>query len=569
MRVTGTSRIDAHIGNGAGKPVLSGVVADDTGRPLPRASVVVSMTSEANGAPTHVALSSAAPEACRDEGIRPVLESAERILLLTDDSGRFCVRLALPIARYVGHLATRATKLLDATTLDLPFDLALKSVILRFDPVPAILSLDDETTTLDVAVSTEDRDLSSPAASLRLRLSNESGSLLGEAVTTAGRARFVVPSVRLGPPGDGELRVLFEGTREIDRSSLSQWIERRTRIRIAAADAAGGTLPAGAPEDGIAVAVVAKADCTDRGCQVVPTGVVEMHVGDVLVGAAPLVRGTALVTATWLTESRDDVDLRVRYRPDAPWFQPTEEEERLVQPVRSRKPWAKLATSLAGIAVLVWFILPRLPTRRRADWPVRSPQPPEVDGHGAPAATPPDGWTGRVIDAHDGSPIVGASLRVERPGFLGADVIGTTVSIANGVFALVPMKASAGDQLVVGSPMHSTSRRSLPPFGHVDVPLVDRKRALLERLVAWAKAKGGRFDAKPEPTPAHIRHAAGSDSRVGGWADAVERAIYGGAVVDAKAQSAIDRLDPDARAAGSTEGLDLPEPQSPDGTRPP
>jgi hypothetical protein len=154
---------------------------------------------------------------------------------------------------------------------------------------------------------------------------------------------------------------------------------------------------------------------------------------------------------------------------------------------------------------------------------------------------------------------MGAALRVERPGFERADILGETVSAANGAFALAPMKPKPGDQLVIESTMHSTLTRPLPPFGHLEVAMVHRKRALLGRLVAWAQARGGRFDAKPEPTPAQIRHAAGSDSPVGGWADAVERAIYGGSVIDAHAQSAIDRLNPDARDAGPAEKADPPD----------
>jgi hypothetical protein len=59
------------------------------------------------------------------------------------------------------------------------------------------------------------------------------------------------------------------------------------------------------------------------------------------------------------------------------------------------------------------------------------------------------------------------------------------------------------------------------------------------------------FDARPEATPGHVRRAAGAEFAVARWADAVERAAYGGQSVDAAAQAEIDRLapaDPDAKA---------------------
>jgi hypothetical protein len=71
-----------------------------------------------------------------------------------------------------------------------------------------------------------------------------------------------------------------------------------------------------------------------------------------------------------------------------------------------------------------------------------------------------------------------------------------------------------------------------------------RRRALLERLVDWARRRGRPYDAKPEPTPGHVRRAAGSEFSVARWADAVERAAYGGGVVDEHAQAEVDRLAP-------------------------
>jgi hypothetical protein len=73
-----------------------------------------------------------------------------------------------------------------------------------------------------------------------------------------------------------------------------------------------------------------------------------------------------------------------------------------------------------------------------------------------------------------------------------------------------------------------------------------RKRQLLAHLVAWARARGGRFYARPDPTPAQVRAAAGPGSKVADWADAVERAAFSGEVVDEGRRAEIERLAPGA-----------------------
>jgi hypothetical protein len=65
-------------------------------------------------------------------------------------------------------------------------------------------------------------------------------------------------------------------------------------------------------------------------------------------------------------------------------------------------------------------------------------------------------------------------------------------------------------------------------------------------MIHWARKRGKPFDARPEPTPGHVRRAAGGDSPVGRWADAVERAAFGGEVVDERAHAELEKLAPAA-----------------------
>ena len=67
---------------------------------------------------------------------------------------------------------------------------------------------------------------------------------------------------------------------------------------------------------------------------------------------------------------------------------------------------------------------------------------------------------------------------------------------------------------------------------------------MLGRLVGWARKRGRPFDVKPEPTPGHVRRAAADDFQTARWADAVERAVFGGGEVDARMEGEIERMAP-------------------------
>jgi hypothetical protein len=556
IRVKGTTRIDARAARAGGKLVLSGTVLDDAVHLLPGARVTVAIARAA--APTvNGALAGAGAEPCWDGASRPVLERADLLSLPTDDAARFCVRMLLPTDRYVIHLESRGGgamgELVDPARLDLPVDLALEPVTLRFDPERPVLSLDEEApTVLEVVASTEDDGVTTASVGIPLVLTNEAGATLGAAATNAsGRARFAVDTPRLGAPGKGELRVAFAGSSDAGASSHAMQVERRTHVDLSAPDATEGRLPVGSPEDGVPVRLVATPRCVKRGCQASPgspSGTVEARVGDesVIVAAATLERGEAHVVATFAMPAGNDVPLRLRYVPDAPWFQPGGELV-AVLPVRASSPWKKALLALSALVAIAWLALARLPPRPREPSRRDKSEGPHVPQAGValvregPAAR---GWTGRVHDAHDNVPVPLARLSVERRGFERIDRVAHAVADEQGTFALPPVDPHPGDELVAEGPLHAEVRRPLPPSGELDVALVLRRRALLDRLVGWARKRGKPYDARPEPTPGHVRRAAGSEFTVARWADAVERAAYGGAVVNEHAQEEVDRLAP-------------------------
>jgi len=511
-------------------------------------------------------LAGASPEACSEGGAPPVLERGDLLSLPTDDAARFCVRLALPTDRYVVHLESQATGFVDGARLDLAVDLALEPVTLRFDPERPVLSLDDEGTVLEVVASTEDDGVTTAAVGIPLVLTNEAGTTLGSALSNAsGRARFPVDPAHLGPPGRGELRVSFAGNTDAGATTHAMQVERRTRVDLTSADAVDGRLPLGSPEEGVAVHLRAVPRCVKRGCVGSPTGTVEARAGDAIVGAAPLVGAEARVVLTFAMPAANEAALRLRYVPDAPWFQ-SGGELALTLPMRAPSPWKKVPLVVAGLAALAWLILARLPQRGhealRSGATRAPPLHPEAGVELVRAGPAARGWTGRIHDAHDGFGIVAARVAIERPGFRGVEVLAQAKANEEGVFVLPPIDVHPGDLLLADGREHSALRRPLPPAGELDVALVLRKRALLDRLVAWARRRGRPFDGRPEPTPGHVRRAAASEVAVARWAEAVERAAYGEGLVDEEAQREVDRLAP-------AEPADvIPVPDSPGRPRP-
>ena len=563
IRLKGTSHLDVHAAREGGALVLSGIVLDDAARPMPGLRVDIDIafaSASAPGAGPRAALSPLTAQSCGAADATPNINRADTIALTTDAAARFCIRLALATNRYVAHIEAHGSELVEGATLDVPIDLSLPPVTLRFDPERAAISLDDDTTSVDVVASTEEDGMTAPATGLVLSLSNEVQTHLAEAMTDGlGRARFAFDSARLGAPGKGDLRVTFSGSRVAGASSHSMPIERRTFVDLVAPAATGGRLSTAWPEDGVALRVDAKARCISRGCAERPGGTIEARAGaDTVVGAAPVDgdRGEAHLFLVFAAPTADaignappaEVPLSVRYIPDAPWFQPAAAIV-LMQPVAGPSPCKKAPLLLAAAVVIAWLGIARSPVRwgQRPRRPAR-PRAPDLGGERVEllhTAAPSHGWTGRVVDANDGVALPRSRVAIERRGFERVDVVCETTSGASGAFALPPFDARPGDDLVAEGPLHTELRHPLPPPGELVIALVLRKRALVDRMVRWARRQGPPYVVAPDPTPQDVVRAAGSNAAVARWANAVERAAYGADLVDAGAEGAVDELAPE------------------------
>jgi hypothetical protein len=434
----------------------------------------------------------------------------------------------------------------DGADADVAFDLSRQGLLLRFDPTPRVVSLDAPKISLEAAALVEDDGTNQVKPGLSLALANESGAELGRSVTDAsGRARFTVDAARIGPPGRGSLRVSFEGNRETAFGVHVADIERRVKVALRVPAAESGTLEALLPDDGIPLVVeVASA------MGPVAEGGVEARIGDTVVGAAPVERGIARLTLTFAAQGSEAL-VRLRYVPSAPWYEPLGEATIKV-PIHGPGLLAKAPILLAGLAVLAVFLIGRVASKRSKPEPAPAPSNVDEEPTGKPrldvvrAATSGEvGWRGRVVDAHDGTPLRGATVSIERGTFEGKNILASVTSDARGAFELPRIEGLVGDErMAVEAPLHARLLQPLPVGGELSVALILRRRAVLGRLVGWARRRGRPFDVKPEPTPGDVRRAAIDNVQTARWADAVERAVFGGGDVDARIEGEIDRMAP-------------------------
>ena len=428
--------------------------------------------------------------------------------------------------RHLTHLSWRGTNLVDGADADLAFDLSRQALVLRFDPTPRIVSLDTPKIPFEAAALVEDDGAAQVKPGLALVLANEKSEELGRAVTdSSGRARFMADAARLGPPGRGSLNVSFAGDAQTAFGVQVAEIERRVKVTLRVPAAEKGELKAQVPEDGIPLLV------------------------DVA-SAHPVERGIARLTLTFTAQGSEAL-VRLRYVPSAPWYEALGEPTVKI-PIRGPGLLAKAPILLAGLAVLAFFLVGRVASKGNKPEPAPAIVKADPERAGKPrlevvraAARGEVGWRGNVVDAHEGTPVRGARVWVERGTFDGRAVLASVGADAHGAFVLPHIEGLVGDeQMAVEAPLHTRLVQRLPPAGDLSIALVLRRRALLGRLVGWARKRGRPFDVKPEPTPGHVRRAAADDFQTARWADAVEKAVFGGGEVDARMEGEIERMAP-------------------------
>jgi hypothetical protein len=496
---------------------VSAALLDDTGAAIEGAEVVASTTAgRANLVDCHA---SPRPSLLRRSGA-----------LHTDAAGRVCVRVVG--ASREGRVQLTFT----GDALHLPVSAAIglqpapSSASLAFDAPSLELDLDQPTLRLRLTLSGGAADEPIPAIELELHEGARQSTLAASEWSRSGDAlSFTIDTAQLGAPGPARLVA-----RRAERDRLTR--AETLALRVATVELGAEVVPADG--DGIDLRIWPRTRAS-----VSPSGWVEVTRGadSQAIGSAPFEGGSARVH---LAETSGEVTLV--YHSDDPWWLPGEPLSLVLDPTPPRPPrrWPWLAL-LAPIGYVCLRSLQRPALRR----PERRPPPrPRPALPVAAGSAPMSGWVGFVSDAHDGEPIASAEVRILLPSYRGDASTPVALTDERGGFQLPPLAdpLPEGARLRVSAPLHSDMERALPPQGRVSIALTSRRRAVLRRLVRWARAAGAPWFRSGEPTPGEVLATATrrGDLRTARWAEDVQAAAFGTGDVDASREASLRAAEP-------------------------
>ncbi|HLV67903.1 MAG TPA: carboxypeptidase regulatory-like domain-containing protein [Polyangiaceae bacterium] len=533
VRVRGSARLQATVTHAELGTELRGTLGDDTGRPVPSVPIRVRWTSptgEVLPLPPHEACARA-PSAREP---RPFDGSTDVLLVDTDGAGRFCVRWPDDLGG--GRLTLTYAddrELLEPAQAVIDVDRA-PSIELAFVPPPTTLSADRERALLQVEARA--RRSSIPRRRLPLVVSfkpeGAPETLLARTSITPGELLRVPFAPRdLGQPGAGELRAAIESESPPVRASARTLVTATAMLEA----------PSGVTADSEGNAALEVQVVSALGA--VHSGSIEALALGRTVGIAPVQAGRATLRLA-LGPGERSVAVTLRYLPSAPWWLPGPDHALAarvegVSPLR-HLPWAAALLALGAWILAGWRRPPRAERSRETRPPPRPTRRPSLQW--TPEASRSAGWSGTVIDAHDGGAIAGAQVRIA-----GGGKEWSATTDGRGEFTIDAAPTDASLTVAVHAPWHSELERPLPPPGRLVIALVTRRRALLARFVDWAERWRAPGDGtRREPTPGEIARAAsnGNHDGVATWATAVEAAAFGPEPVDREREAAVRSLEP-------------------------
>ena len=505
--------------SGEGFEVRAGLV-DEVGRPLPGSEVRIRADAPTGNATLH---------RCGD----PRGEAGGELLLSTDKAGRVCITVTGMPSGSVELSFRDARGYLERTSrvVRLPDGVAT-SFEVGFDPPLTSLSLDRPVQEIGL-VARARGGAAAPAASelvLSLVADGAERELGRAALDGLGEVhRLSLVSGSFGPPGPARLigRLRTRGGEELAQASTA--ITRTVTVALQV-----GSDSANATEAGASLTVHAASALGPA-----PSGVIEARSRGLSVAAARVRNGSATLTLPTAPAALLGGTLTLDYVGEGTgWLSGPPLELRVSAPGPSYGRYA-LWIAAAGLAALAVVLGWRRPPRSR---PLEATIPPrarasvevlETFGAGG-------GYQGFVRDAHDGSGISPAVVS-----FVGGGARGTVLHQArtatDGSFNVQSSVFPAGTLVEVTAPLHATLTAPLPAPGVIELSLVSRRRALMERLVRWAERRGKPW-TRPigEPTPAQVAAVASSEAEpdVERWARGLERLAFGPIPPDAASEQA-------------------------------
>ncbi len=513
---------------------VSGGLRDEVGQPVQDADVTLSVAEDGANA-----------SGCR-AGERVDVTSG-LVSVHTDALGFFCIRLPSADGVEGSSLAYAGDRFHGAASATVPRETGQRRLSLHFESATLVASLDSPS--LVVWVTTAVADGGSAGDPVRLVLLHQPSldakaevELGATDVAIGGTAKFDVDSRVLGAPGTGKLIVRFRGSGVLAPAAETALLERRATAHLSLARAPGPS----DPSQGVALTVG-----VSSAAGAVSDGFVEATSEDEPVGLGPVSAGAANVVATFTASRNKPASIVLRYVPSSGGWTPGEPLA-IDVPVRPPSPWGGTPWLFAAAAVAYWVMRSwKRPARAVRTRTLAGSLP--TDGRPALELIEADasqkGFRGRVVDAHDGTPIAGARVSIIVPAFDGEGVAATQTTSAEGAFHLPHVAAARNDgaRLVATAPHHATLSERAPRDGVLAISLVSRRRALLDRLVAWARRGGHAWAAgHKEPTPLELAAVAGrrKDRAVADWAISVTEAAYGPVPPDERRESELIAREP-------------------------
>jgi hypothetical protein len=538
LRVRGGASVDASASVLDTQIEVKGAVRDDTGRPIGHSTVRLRLLERDGGAALPLPSADACPPSPALRETRGLPGHSDEYSIDTDETGEFCARVPSE-ERGVFELTFSDTAgYYDTARRVLVVDRSRLGIELAFVAPPTALAL--ETPRHQVSLEIRMRPMPEVRPELPVEVSIPGRPFREQVVVRAGETTQVsVPSSKLGAPGPLELVARYSGTDHFQPSEARVRMSATARVALTLA----APLQPGRAEEGIPLRVA-----VGSAAGAVPAGSVEARILDETVGIARVKAGVAELTLRF-DATRRSTPVVLYYLAAEPWWLASEPLQVNVQTLPPSN-WGRWVWLLALVVIGGWLLTgwwrPR-PLPRKAPPPAPALRRAEAVVRLLEGGDPNGAWSGRVLDAHDHSPIPGASVTLVQRSFEGERELERAFTGAEGEFALSPLGDWGGVWIVVRARWHSTLERPIPPAGRLSIELVTRRRQLLGRLVSWAQHRGKPWGAAGEPTPGHVAQIARREQKgaISEWARAVENAAYGPDPVDESVERSVLDREPD------------------------
>ncbi|HEY3253327.1 MAG TPA: hypothetical protein VGJ91_05245, partial [Polyangiaceae bacterium] len=407
LRVTGSLTIEASASQLPGGTELEARLLDDAGHAVPGRLLQIK--------PLNATLPLLVRE-CQARTVSLPANANGAYLARSNGAGSLCVHFDGTNERAEFELSfVDSDGLYAPTSRTVVADSATRSVQMAFAPAPSVLALERESQTLTLATRplpalAAGEPLESLSISLGMKRDGQATQTLGiVSVEIGGSAEFRVPSRLLGGPGPLELSAEFAGSHT---TRAARALTRATATAVVELSLAE-PIPASHPESGVRLRVRAHSVAG-----AVSSGSVEAQSGGSSLGSARVVDGLAELYLQLDESAAKSRPVELRYASDSPWWL-SGPPLSVAIPVLPPSPWRRIAWITAVVILGSWLLLGwqrprRLERRANALAPRHAARVPvdviEVGDRRF-------GWHGRVVDAHDGSPIAGAAVLLRLPAF--------------------------------------------------------------------------------------------------------------------------------------------------------